>query len=84
MEYVEKIPIFLQKHSGRYLVEGATPEVLEGEWEPKTIVILEFETIENAEQFLLDPEVKELFKIRQHNTRSNLIKVTGGSWRDEI
>ncbi|MEL0638791.1 DUF1330 domain-containing protein [Marinomonas sp. TI.3.20] len=84
MEYVEKIPAYLDKHSGRYLVEGVTPEILEGDWEPKTIVVLEFETQEYANGFLSDPEVKQLFTIRHKNTKSNLIKVSGGSWRDEL
>lgn len=84
MEYVEKIPEYLSKHAGQYLVEGVTPEILEGVWEPKTIVVLEFETKENVSNFLSDPEVKKLFAIRHKNTNSNLIKVNGGSWRDEL
>lgn len=42
MEYVEKIPSYLEKRKDRYLVEGVSPEVLEGEWKPQTIVVLEF------------------------------------------
>jgi len=84
MEYIEKIPAYLSKHAGRYLVEGVTPEVLEGDWEPKTIVVLEFVTQEKLNNFLTDPEVKLLFSIRHKNTKSNLIKVNGWSWRDEL
>lgn len=84
MEYVEKISAYLQKHQGKYLVEGVTPEVIEGDWNPKTIVVLEFATQENANDFLSDPEVKALFEIRHNNTKSNLILVNGGSWRDEL
>ena len=84
MEYVEKIPAYLQKHKGKYLVEGVTPEVIEGDWNPNTIVVLEFDSEENAKQFLSDTEVKKLFKIRHKNTKSNLILINGGSWRDEV
>lgn len=84
MEYVEKIPAYIRKHAGRYLVEGVVPEVLEGDWQPSTIVVLEFETQANADGFLSDPEVKQLFAIRHKNTKSNLIKVSGGSWRDAL
>jgi uncharacterized protein (DUF1330 family) len=84
MEYVDKIPAYLQKHKGKYLVEGVTPEVLEGDWNPKTVVVLEFNKRDSANEFLADPEVKELFKIRHKNTKSNLILVNGGSWRDEV
>jgi uncharacterized protein (DUF1330 family) len=84
MEYVEKMPSYLQKYKGKYLVEGVTPKVIEGEWNPNSIVVLEFELAENASQFLSDSEVKALFKIRHKNTKSNLILVNGGSWRDEV
>ncbi|HUX82177.1 MAG TPA: DUF1330 domain-containing protein, partial [Halothiobacillus sp.] len=82
MEYVDKIPAFINKHNGKYLVEGVRPEVIEGEWQPETLVVLEFETRENANNFLSDAEVKALFTIRHKNTQGNLILVNGGSWRD--
>lgn len=84
MEYVENIPEFLAKHNGRYLVEGTTPNVVEGTWQPEKIVLLEFDSEHDANNFLLDADVKELFKIRHKTTNSNLIQVSGGSWRDEL
>ena len=84
MEYVENIPKFLTKHGGRYLIEGTTPKVVEGQWKPEKIVVLEFDTEGNANNFLMDVEVKKLFEIRHRTTDSNLIQVSGGSWRDEL
>lgn len=82
MEYVQKIPAYIAKHSGKYIVEGVKPRVIEGAWEPDTIVLLEFASKENAENFLADPEIQDLFKIRHRTTKSNLVLVEGGSWRD--
>ena len=84
MEYVKKIPEFIKKHAGKYLVEGVRPDVIEGTWHPETLVVLEFETRANADNFLSDTEVKELFAIRHKNTKGNLILVNGGSWRDAM
>lgn len=84
MEYVEKIPAFLTKHDGRYLIEGVTPNVVEGNWRPEKLVVLEFCTEDNANNFLSDVEVKKLFEVRHKSTKSNLIQVSGGSWKDEI
>ncbi len=84
MEYVEKIPVYLKKHSGKYIVEGVTPEIIEGNWKPNKIVVTEFNSQENVDNFLCDPEVKQLFDIRRNTTKGNLIKVLGRSWRDEI
>lgn len=82
MEYVEKIPAFIQKHGGKYIVEGMRPEVIEGAWSPETLVILEFPTEQNARSFLADPLVQPVFSIRHNSTKGNLIFVKGGSWRE--
>lgn len=41
-EYIENIPAFIEKHGGRYIVQGVVPEVMEGDWQPERVVILEF------------------------------------------
>ena len=30
MKYVQRIPALIEKHSGRYIVQGEKPEVIEG------------------------------------------------------
>ncbi len=82
MEYVERIPAFIQKHGGKYIVEGVRPEAIEGDWKPSTLVVLEFPSRENAQEFLGDPAIEPVFAIRQNSTTSKLILVEGGSWRD--
>ena len=78
-EYIERIPKQIEKHRGRYLVKGVEPEVVEGEWLPERLVILEFDSSENARQFLADPESKALFKIRHASTQSNILLAEGCS-----
>ena len=45
-EYIEKIPEFIKKHGGRYVVKGMEPEVMEGDWSPERVVVLEFPSTE--------------------------------------
>lgn len=82
MAYVERIPACIARHEGRYLVEGVDPDVIEGDWRPGKLVLLEFETRGNADSFLADPDVQALFAIRHKTTKSRLLVVDGGSWRD--
>jgi len=82
MEYVQKIPAHLKRHHGKYIVEGVEPEIIEGNWKPERVVVLEFASKENAKAFLKDPEIQPLFAIRHRTTDSKLILVEGGSWRD--
>jgi uncharacterized protein (DUF1330 family) len=75
--YIAAIPAFIQKHGGRYIVRGAKPTVMEGDWAPERVVILEFPARENAEAFLADPEAQPLFARRHKSTLSRLILVDG-------
>ena len=83
MDYVEQIPEHLERHGGTYLVEGVRPDVIEGDWAPETIVVLEFPSEQNARAFLADPLIQPVFSIRHNSTKGNLVLVRGGSWRDE-
>jgi len=76
-EYIERIPLFIKKHGGRYLVQGVEPEVMKGDWHPDRIVVLEFPSNENAKEFLRDPEAQSLFAIRHQSTTSKLILANG-------
>jgi uncharacterized protein (DUF1330 family) len=76
-KYMAKIPAFITKHSGKYIVQGAQPTPIEGDWKPERMVILEFPAREKAEAFLSDPDVQELFKVRHNTTTSKLVLVDG-------
>ena len=77
MEYVDKIPHFIKKHGGRYLVQGVVPESIEGNWLPERLVILEFPSTNKAKEFLADPEAQPLFSLRHKTTDSQLILAEG-------
>ena len=77
MEYVRKIPEFIKKHDGRYIVQGVVPESIEGNWLPERLVILEFPTTNKAKEFLADPDAQSLFSLRHKTTDSQLILVEG-------
>lgn len=77
MEYVQKIPEFIKKHGGKYIIQGVEPELMEGSWLPQRLVVLEFPTKEAAKEFLNDPDAENLFALRKETTKSNLILAEG-------
>lgn len=77
MPYVEAIPAHIERHGGRYIVRGVEPTVMEGDWRPQRLVILEFPARANAEAFLGDPEIQDLFAVRHATTTSKLVLVDG-------
>jgi uncharacterized protein (DUF1330 family) len=77
LPYVEAIPAFIRKHGGRYASKGANPLVLEGDWSPERVVILEFPSAGRARAFLADPAAQDLFARRHRSTTSRLVMVEG-------
>lgn len=77
MPYADAIPAHIERHGGRYIVRGVTPTIVEGDWRPPYMVILEFPARANAESFLGDPDIQPLFAIRHATTTSRLVLVDG-------
>lgn len=76
-KYIVEIPAFIAKHSGRYIVQGVQPTIIEGDWKPDRMVIIEFPERDKADAFLRDPEIQDLFKVRHATTTSKLVLVDG-------
>ena len=64
-------------HGGRYLVGGGRSEVLDGTWTPRRLVVLEFDSFEQAKAWRESPEYAEAKKVREGCARANMIVVEG-------
>lgn len=64
-------------HGGRYLVRGGKSEVLDGDWSPRRLVILEFDSFEKAKAWRESPEYGEAKQVRERCARSNMVVVEG-------
>lgn len=64
-------------HGGRYLVRGGRSEVLDGDWTPRRLVVLEFDSVEKAKAWRTSPEYAEAKKIRDTCARANMVVVEG-------
>ncbi len=62
---------------GRYLVRGGKTEVLEGDWQPKRIVVLQFDSVEQARAWYNSEEYQPLKAVRQRTTNTRMILVEG-------
>jgi uncharacterized protein (DUF1330 family) len=70
-------PPTVARYGGRFLARGGATRTLEGEWSPKRLVILEFDSVERAQAWLDSPEYADARALRQRSTRSNLIVTEG-------
>jgi uncharacterized protein (DUF1330 family) len=64
-------------HGGKYLVRGGAAEKLEGERQPKRIVVLEFETVAQARAWWSSEEYREPKKLRQRSAVTQMTLVEG-------
>lgn len=76
-EYRKQVPPLVAKYGGKYLVRGGPFEILEGDWTPKRLVVLEFPSITAAKQFYDSEEYRPVKAIRLKTTNSNLVLVEG-------
>jgi uncharacterized protein (DUF1330 family) len=76
-EYRGMVPATIAKYGGKYVVRGGQMETLEGKWEPKRLVIIEFESAERAKQWWACEEYREAKALRQRTAQTNLIVVEG-------
>lgn len=76
-DYRRQVPPSIEKYGGRFLARGGRAERLEGDWEPKRIVILEFKDLATAKAWHESAEYAGPKKIRQRSSRARMIGVEG-------
>jgi uncharacterized protein (DUF1330 family) len=67
----------IAQYGGRYLVRGGTHEVLEGEWHPTRLVVLEFPSVDAAKRWYTSPEYADVKPIRLEHAVSDMVLVDG-------
>jgi uncharacterized protein (DUF1330 family) len=75
--YRAMVPATLAAFGGRYLARGGHTEVLEGDWQPSRLVIVEFPSVERAREWLESPEYAEARAIRRATTRTDMVVIDG-------
>ncbi len=78
-EYRKQVPATVQKYGGRFLVRGGAMEVLEGDWRPKRVVVLEFPSMEQAKRWYDSEEYRAPKALRLRTSRGRLVLVEGAS-----
>jgi uncharacterized protein (DUF1330 family) len=62
---------------GRYLARGGDLEVLEGDWRPPRLVILEFEDLAAARRWYDSEPYREARRLREGAARMRMVAVQG-------
>ena len=76
-EYREKAPATISRYGGKYLARGGAVKVLEGNWHPRRLVILEFESMERFREWYDSPEYAPLKQQRGEAAATEFVVVEG-------
>ena len=76
-EYSNQVPSTVEKYGGKYLVRGGDTERAEGSWEPKRLVVIRFEDMEQLKRWNHSQEYSGLTQLRYHSANSGVLFVEG-------
>lgn len=76
-QYKAASPCAVAAGGGRFLVRGGELAVLEGDWSPKRLVMVEFEDLEAAKRFYESPEYQAALKLREGAANLRMVVVEG-------
>ena len=76
-EYRKLVPATIAAFGGRFLTRGGATEVLEGEWKPRRLVVLEFPDVATIKAWYHSPEYQRLLELRKRTATSDLVIIDG-------
>jgi uncharacterized protein (DUF1330 family) len=76
-DYKKMSPSSIEAYGGRFLARGGATQVLEGNWQPKRLVILEFPSAEQARTWWASPEYAPAKALRNATSNSDLVIIEG-------
>jgi len=76
-EYRQQVAPLIGRFGGRFLVRGGEFSVLEGHWQPRRLVIVEFPDKEALQAWYGSAEYAPLLALRQQAAQTNLVAVQG-------
>jgi uncharacterized protein (DUF1330 family) len=77
-EYTAQTPGTVAQYGGRWLVRGGAYETIEGQWSPKRIVVIAFESVEQARRWYQSPEYQAILPLRLKHAKTNFLTIVEG------
>ena len=75
--YMAASPAAVAEGGGRFVVRGGEVQVLEGEWHPPRLVVLEFDDLEAAQRWYDSPQYRTVRALREGAGNVNMVLVPG-------
>ena len=76
-QYKAGSPGAIAAFGGRFLARGGELAVLEGDWRPSRLVLVEFPDLETAKRFYASEEYQRLIEVRKGAAKLEMVAVEG-------
>ena len=76
-DYKELAQVTVLQYGGKYLARGGKAENIEGAWQPKRMVILEFPSMDQAKAWINSPEYAPARSLRHQYAISEGVLIEG-------
>jgi uncharacterized protein (DUF1330 family) len=76
-QYKQQLPATLEPFGARYVVRGGATEVLEGDWNPVRLVVIEFPDMTRLKAWYNSAAYRPLIALRQRSARARLLAIEG-------
>ncbi len=74
---LDQVPAIVAAHGGRYLVQGGAAEVIRGDWRPDRLVVLEFDSVEQAKRWQEADDYADVREKLNQATDTQIVIVEG-------
>ena len=75
--YAELSGPSVERHGGRFLARGGALRILEGDWQPERLVVIEFESAEAAQAWYDSDDYRAACEVRQGAGNWRMVVVDG-------
>ena len=76
-EFRQKVGATVAAHGGRYLVRGGATEAIDGDWAPDRLVIIEFDSVDQAKGWLNSAEYLAIKDLRVSSANASVVIAEG-------
>jgi uncharacterized protein (DUF1330 family) len=76
-QYRAAVPATINAYGGKYLVRGGAYETLEGSWQPKRVIVLQFDSMARLKEWYGSKEYAPLIALRKTCAKANVIAIEG-------
>ena len=76
-DYRRRVLGTIEQYGGRYLVRGGAHEVVEGDWRPARVVVVEFPSMAQLKRWYDSEEYGPLRALRFRTARTDVVAVEG-------